>query len=306
MPSVNLRGIDLNFLVVFRALAEERHVSRAAHVLGMSQPATSAALKRLRVAVGDPILVRKGSRLVLTPRAEQLQAGVRAALQLLETTLSGEPKLELQTSESLVRICATDYGAAVFLPDLLQRLAEQAPRLRLRVAPAREASMVESLRDGSFDLGVGAVRLARPSLHYHRLFRERPVCLVRKGHPAAKRASRNRMRKSDFHAYAHIRVSLYREADTIMDDLLREQKMPVSSQHVVAFTSLLPHLIENTDLIAMCGERIAESMCANSDTVILKPPVALGMVDISVVWPSAADQNPVVAWVRDQIIDAAS
>ena len=156
-----LSALDLNLLVVLDALLAERHVTHAATKVGLTQPACSHALGRLRVALGDPLLVRgpRGAMLP-TPRAEALAPGLRAALQGLAVALRGEARFDPTTARRSFRIAAGDYLELVLLPPLLAMLAREAPGVDVWMVPlalTRE-EVVAQLASGAADVAIGPPR----------------------------------------------------------------------------------------------------------------------------------------------------
>ena len=187
---VNISGLDLNLLIAFESLLDERHVGRAANRVGLSQPAFSNALSRLRSRLQDPLFVRTNRGMIPTPRAEHLSGPVRKALSLLRETLEAPRVFDPITSAQRFRIAVSDdveLRLVLFLATqiLTGRVQLQTQRLDgLFVIPESE------LRSGSLDLAIGYFNDARslaPTFLMEPLFEERNVVIGRRGHPALRR-----------------------------------------------------------------------------------------------------------------------
>ena len=180
---MDLSRIDLNLLVAFDVLMAEQSVTRAARRLGLSQPATSSALGRLRRLLGDPVLVRASTRMVPTPRALELIGPVRQILNQVEVALSAPPPFDPASTRRRFRIASNDYVEAVLLPDLVREVARAAPGVDLEVLQFGASYPEESLRTGKLDLAIGFSHNIPAGLHSHILFKDRFVCAVRADHP---------------------------------------------------------------------------------------------------------------------------
>ena len=180
-----LAAIDLNLLVLLRAVLRERHVTRAAASVGLSQSAASHALARLREILGDPLLVRRGRTLSLTPRAAHLLPVLERGLGELESAIAGEPDFDPRTARRRFTIGAADYLQALITGPLLQKLATQAPHVDLTIVVF--PNIGELLESGAIDLALTVPNQAQRNLKKARLFAEGFVCMVRRGHPGVRK-----------------------------------------------------------------------------------------------------------------------
>src|SRR5687768_6053951 len=176
---------DLNLLYALEALLSERSVTRAAAKLGLTQPAMSHALRRLREQLGDPILVRGSRGMVPTPRAQDLAISVRRALEEARHTLESESGFEPLTSRRSFTLSTADLGQLLLLPPLLARLTREGPGIDLNVRPL--GPLPEILEEGTIELALGTSVPELPGLYRQTLFAERFVCVVREGHPKVKK-----------------------------------------------------------------------------------------------------------------------
>ena len=186
MHELHLRSLDLNLILALDALLEERSVTRAAQRVGITQSAMSHALARLRAVTGDALLVRAASGMVSTARAEELGPPIRRALEGVAAALRPPQAFEPKTAARRIRIGTGDYGEIVLLPCVLKRLAKEAPRVDLRVVFQGD-NAAGMLRSGDVDLLLSPLFAAEigPGMYARKLFDERFVCVVRRGHPLA-------------------------------------------------------------------------------------------------------------------------
>lgn len=291
---MNLRGVDLNLLVVLDALLDEAHVSRAAARLNLSQPAASNALERLRHLFGDPLLERAGSGMRLTPKAQVLQAPVKNLLADAQAVLS-PPTIALADLSQTVRIVMADYPALVVLRMLLQRLARSAPGIDLVLQPWHGAdAALEQLARGQSDLAVSVFPAVDGAFRRVHLFDETYGVAMRKDHPAAARFTLER-----WLSHPHVLVSGRGEMTGALDQALarigRKRRVAV----VVPSFALVPPLLAQSDLIAMLP-----SSCIPRDRrmfAIRKPPLAVEGFALHLAWHVRREQDPGVRHVGETL-----
>jgi DNA-binding transcriptional LysR family regulator len=303
MHRMNLSSLDLNLLLVLRALLAERSVTRAAKVVGLSQPATSHALSRLRAVLGDPLFVRAGKALVPTPRAESLAVPLEAALVDLERALTGPAPFDPATAKRSFTVATSDYGALVLLAPLLARLSRLAPNIDLRVRDPGTSTGAEWLASGEVDVAFTPALSGfdPPGTRAQRLFSERFVCLVRKGHPRVKE-------KLTLKAYAELPHAFIAPRGTrggVVDDVLRERGLERRVALLLPGFLVAPQVIARSDLIVTLGERVARSYAGFLPLRILQPPVPLPGFSFQQVWHERVHADPAQAWLRSEIAQAA-
>lgn len=306
MQDVNLGALDLNLLRVLDALLGERHVTRAARRVGLSQPATSHALARLRAALGDPLLVRgPGGALVPTPRAAALQPRLRAALDAVAAALRGDAPFDPATARSTFRIATGDYAEMVILPGLMARLARDAPHVDLRVVPpASGGDEREGLAAGEVDVVLAPRRGpgGAAGLYERRLFDETFTCLVRRGHPA----TAQRLTLARYEALSHVLVAPRGTPGSFVDDALaalgRRRRVALTVPHFL----VAPHVVAATDLIVTLASRIADVVAGPLDLVALPPPLELPGFTMSLWWHERNHHDPAQRWLRDAIATVAT
>lgn len=301
-----LAGLDLNLLLVLDALLTERHVTRAAARVGMTQPACSHALGRLRRALGDPLLVR-GARgaMLLTPRAEALAPGLRAALQGLASAIRGEARFDPASARRSLRIATGDYAELVLLPRLLSLLSGEAPGIDVWMVPLEltREGVVKQLSSGAVDVVIGPPRINWPEALYVRpLFEERFRCVVRRGHPAA----RGRLTLDRYCALSHLLVAPRGTPGSLVDDALAALGRSRRIAAVVPHFMVAPHVVATTDLMATLGARLIEAVAEPLGLVVRPPPIELPRFSLAMIWHARTHQDPAHRWLRDQIAKAAS
>jgi DNA-binding transcriptional LysR family regulator len=182
--NLNLRSIDLNLLVALQALLEDRSVTRAAHRLGVSQPALSRMLARLRAILDDPLLVRSGREMVPTPRAMELVGPLEAWLSDAAGPLT-PATFEPASADGVIRIMATDDATEAVVTPLICDLARDAPGLRFELS-ALKSPVSAALTRGDADYALDTFPESLPGCHVQHLFDDSFVCLVRTGHPTVR------------------------------------------------------------------------------------------------------------------------
>jgi DNA-binding transcriptional LysR family regulator len=296
----DLHGIDLNLLVVLDALLAERHVTRAAARVGLTQSAASHALGRLRDLLDDPLLVR-GPRgaLVRTPRAEALAPALARALDQVREALRGEPGFDPTTARRTVRIAASDYAELLLLPALLDRVARLAPGVDLWAVPLRD-DPVPDLAAGDVDVSIGVWRSrAFPSGFYERrLFDDRFRVVVRGAHPAAQQ----RLTLARYLALPHLLIAPRGTAGSYVDDALAALGHTRRVAAAVPHFLVAPHVVAATDLVVTLASRIAAVLAEPFGLLSLPPPLELPTFTTSLLWHERAHHDAGQRWLRDQLL----
>jgi DNA-binding transcriptional LysR family regulator len=293
---VNLRTFDLNLLRVLDALLTEPQVSAAARRLNLSQPATSAALLRLRNALADPLLVRVGNQMALTRLAEALRPKVRRLVAEIELTLGAPPDFDPATSERALRIAANDHAVVAVVSPLLQRLRRIAPRMRTEVLPF-EDDFERRLAEGNYDVAVRDRWSMRTWRSLETLFNEDYVCIARSDHP---RLSRKPTLK-EFLAEGHVLIAPSGGVPGVVDKALERQnyqrRVAVTLPHFLA----APAIVATTDYVMTIARRIALQAARTYKLSVFPPPVRLTGFDVVMAWHPRGEGDAATAWLRDQI-----
>ena len=294
-----LSGIDLNLLVVLRALLSERHVTRAAARVGLSQSATSHALSRLRELLADPLLVRSGRVLSLTPRALRLLPTLDRALGELERAVSGEPQFDPSTARRSFAIGMADYLQALIMGPLLRRLATRAPGVDLAVVvfPNQE----ELLESGELDLALTVTGREKRSLRYEALFEEQFVCMVRRDHPQIKQ----RPSLERYLAQRHVVVAPSGTPGSLVDDALAARGLERRVALRVTNFLIAPVVVSETDFMNTMPARLARQLVKNYPLRLVPPPIELPRFGYCMSWHPRLDQDDAQRWLR-QLVAAAT
>lgn len=300
MHGTNLDGLDLNLLRVLDALLLERHLTRAARRVGLSQPATSHALARLRAHLGDPLFVRGPGGLVPTERAARLEAPLRAAMGALAAAVSGGEAFAPATAQATFSIATADYGAFVLLPAMLERLAREAPQVDLWVR-AVSADPLEQLARGDADLLLAPLPGARPlaTIHARLLYRERYVCVVRKDHPRARRGLDLDTWCELPHAFVAPRGSPGGVVDEVLAKHGRRRRVALALPSFL----IAPHVVACSDLVLTVGARIAEAYAALLPLKVLDAPVPLPGFEVRMWWHERTHHDPAQRWLRKVVTE---
>ncbi len=304
MHPLHLASLDLNLLVALDALLEERNVTRAAERTGVTQSAMSHALARLRMLVGDTLLVRGKSGMVATARAEALALPIRRALEGIVVALESPKPFEPETAHLSIRIATSDYGELVLLPKLVRRLEREAPHIDLRLIP-HSGDSVGPLVEGAVDLIISPVR---PDDGAHgvlakKLFDESFVCIVRRGHPLAKK----KLTLARFAAASHALIAPRGREGSLADDSLA--RLGLSRRVAVTLPHFLvaPHVVAESDLVLVLAARVASQLATPLGLVVLVPPRELGLTGfrMSALWHERTQHDPAHRWVRELFTDVA-
>lgn len=300
---MNIKNLDLNLLRVLDALVSERHVTRAAERLFLSQPAMSNALNRLRAAIDDPVLVRGKGGMIPTPRAEALAGPVRDALASLEIALRASQQVVPAELQHTFNIAMADYYGLMLLPPLINRLRHEAPGVKISVISLNPSIVGTQLADGSVDMALGILdHLVPEDLHSAHLFHDDFICIARPDHPLIK----GRLTLKKFLAAQHALISPKGGSFTgVVDDVLAKQGLKRDVVVSVPQFMLLPPVIRRTDLIATLPRRLAQHSGPTCELQLLKPPVELEDFDVYQVWHPRTDADPVQRWLRTLIVDVA-
>jgi DNA-binding transcriptional LysR family regulator len=288
---------DFNLLMTLDVLLAEGSVARAAQRLRLSPSAMSRALARLRQTTGDPLLVRAGRGLVPTPRARELRERVSQLVQGAEAVLRPAEKLDPKRLVRTFTLRTSDGFVENFGPDLITRLGEEAPGVRLRFVPKLDKDSA-SLRDGTIDLETGVVgKTTGPEVLTQALFRDRFVGVVRTGHPLSK----GKVTPSRYAAGRHILVSRRGLDQGPIDEALNPFGLEREIVTIVGGFSAALALARASDLIASVPERHTGNLRAGMRSFRL--PVRAPEITVSLLWHPRMDADPAHRWLRQRVRD---
>jgi DNA-binding transcriptional LysR family regulator len=296
---MNVQDIDLNLLRVFDAVLRERAVTAAAARLGLTQPAVSNALARLRAVFGDALFVRTPAGMDATPFARGVAAPVRQALALLESALAHGPGFDPAASTRAFRFYMSDLGQVEFLPALTERVQREAPGVRLEAANADLEHIGDALGAGALDLAVGFLPALGPPVGRHGLFRDPYVCLMRAGHPAVG----GRLTKKKFLEASHVLVTYRGGGHRVIEEALERAGAARRVALRVPHFTVVPMVLERTDLILTLPSRVAKVYERQGRFKSLPPPVPIPPAEVAVHWHERFEADPGNRWLRQQVIE---
>jgi DNA-binding transcriptional LysR family regulator len=298
---MNLAALDLNLLVALEALLVEESVGRAASRVGLSQPAMSHALNRLRALVGDPLLVRTGAGMQPTRRAQSMREPLREALARVRGVLQPEA-FDPATSERAFRILMSDYASAVVLQPLLALLTREAPGVRVEVSAwkGKRGDVLEAARAADVVL---TCELETPGgFHRQRLFTDRDALALRKGHPR-RRALRS---ARGFLDAAHVAVAEREFAEDPVDTWLRGEGRSRRVAMTVSHYLQALHLVAQTDLVAVIPERLIRACPPSLGLQSVPVPIDAGTFDEFLLHPARSHTDAGGIWLRGVLKSIAS
>jgi len=295
---MDLAHLDLNLLRVFHHLMREQRVSAVARTLGMSQPAVSSALGRLRTSLGDELFLRTQHGMAPTPYALQLAGPVATALEGLQQALQVRASFEPVSSTRRFTLAMTDVGEMYFLPVLVEALARQAPGVTLQVVSVIQPGLREDMANGHVDLALGLLPQLQAGFFQQALFRQPYVCLMRSGHPLA---ARSRLSLQALAEAEHVRVLAAGTGHGRVDEALERQglkrRIRLTVPHYVALGDVLGH----SNLIATVPERFAQRVLQPFGLVTRPLPVAVEGSTIHQFWHGHLHRDPGHQWLRQRV-----
>jgi DNA-binding transcriptional LysR family regulator len=295
-----LSSVDLNLLVALDALLREGNVTAAGRRIGLSQPAMSHALSRLRDVLGDPLLVREGRVMRLTSFADRLAPRVQRLIGEIDATLLGHRVFEPSTTARTFRISTNDYCGAVLMPALLSQVRRLAPGVELELHAHKGRAPAPELARGELDLAVGTFLESEPGVEREVLLRETFACLVRRSHPRAK----GKLSVQDYAELDHVLITAPDYGAGVVDFALAKHGL---RRRVVARTPhflVAPALVAGSDAIVTLPSRLAQ-ISAGARLRCFAPPLPLPPFDVHLLWHGSTSEDAASRWLRQQLLAVA-
>jgi DNA-binding transcriptional LysR family regulator len=308
---MNISRMDLNLLVYLDVLLSECNVSRAAARLGITQPAMSNGLRRLRDLFDDPLLVRTSKGMQPTERAEALQPAVREALSIIEQTVQPQAEFDPQGSDRVFRIMASDYGEATLLPPLLRCLAVDAPNVVLDILTPSDVSFAD-LEQGRVDMAINRFDQMPNSFHQNTIWHDNFSCVFNTEHPIAQNFS-----LETYLAARHLWVSKTGMGQGVginphesmrlgrVDEALAELG---HERHIVVFTrhyGVAAMIAQQPDLVATLPTRLAQTLKGDKSLCIRQAPFMVPPFELKMIWSPLLHHNPGHRWFRRLVMSCA-
>jgi DNA-binding transcriptional LysR family regulator len=298
MNTVHIDTVDLNLLRLFDAVYRARSVSRAAEALGLTQPAASHGLTRLRLLLGDALFTRTPGGVAPTPRADRLAVAVQAALATLEKALHEPDRFEPQVSRKTFRIHMSDIGEGRFLPALMARLRELSPGVRLETMPLAPGDVATGLDSGKVDFAFGFLPGVKDTQRAQ-LLKDRYIVLLRKDHPFVKRRRSGQALLEALQELDYVAVRTHAETLRILQLLNLEDRLRLTTEHFM----VLPAIVRATDLAVVMPRNIARGFAQEGGYAIVEPPFPLRDFTVSLHWSKRFEADPGNRWLRQVITD---
>lgn len=301
MRDVHLPGLDLNLLPALEALLRRRNVTEAAHEVGLSQPAMSRALSRLRDVLGDQLLVRApGGGYALTPRGEALSVQLLATLDHVKAVFR-EPSFDPAKAERTIRIAGIDTHTILLAPPLMARLAREAPGIDIRFE-SYSPDLIQRMELGEIDLAFATASTPLPPGAGSEAYAKDKLALVmRAGHPMAKR----KWTIADYGEVNQVGIAIFGDPGSEMDAQLAKagvhRRMALITPHFIAALAA----VAQTDMVTTVSRVFAARFAEQFGLILKEPPLPILDLDLTIVWNQVRAADPVLAWVRGVIREEA-
>ncbi|WP_174548644.1 LysR family transcriptional regulator [Azohydromonas lata] len=292
-----MRDLDLNLLRLFDTVYRTRNISRAAEQLGLSQPATSQALTRLRLAVGDHLFERTPGGVRPTQRAERLAQSVQAGLALLEAGLTDEDAFDPLASSAELRLHLTDIGEARFLPELMAEMRRVAPGMQVQARTWVQSEIAQALDNGDIHFAIGFLpeigNTARTDL-----LTDRYVLLMRAGHPLADQLGRRSLNLQQLQQLDLVAVRSHAQTLRILHSLNLERRIRLMTSTFLA----LPAIVRDTDLAVLMPRAIASGFEPADRFQVLDARLPTDDFTVALHWSRRHEHLPMQRWARELLV----
>jgi DNA-binding transcriptional LysR family regulator len=296
---MELHEIDLNLLVVFNQLRVERRVSKVADNLGISQPAVSNSLAKLRKLFGDELFLRTPKGMEPTPFADQLAESVSYALAMIHSGVNQRTRFDPANERGSFTIGMTDIGEIYFLPELIERVKREAPGIALSTVRNTTVNLRDELESGKVDMAIGLLPQLKAGFFQRRLFRQRYVCLMRSGH----RLDKKRITLAEYAGAEHLVVVSAGTGHGKVDELLHrsgiERRVRLTVPHYVS----VGHILQRSELITTVPERLADRLLTPFGLAKVTHPAKLPEVAINAFWHAKYHRAPANVWLRSVVFE---
>ena len=297
---VDIRDLDLNLLLVLDALMDEGTLTRTAQRLGLSQPTVSAALTKLRAALGDELFVRAKGVMQPTARALALRPAVASVLRTIRLDILSMAAFDPVREMGAFTLSLSEIGELEFLPRLLDRLGREAPRASLKCVVRRPVDLELAMDLGEVDLAIGYFPdLVSSVFKQQMLFRDRSVCLVRKNHPTIGAE----MTLDSFLAARHIAILPEGRTQEVVELGLAAQGLTRCVAVQVGHFVSAPFLVAQSDLVVTLPRPVAAVFAQICDLMIVEPPFAIPLIEVKQLWHKRFDGHPRSRWLRQIVAE---
>lgn len=298
MGLIDLSAIDLNLLVAFEALFEERSVTAAAQKMYLGQPAMSAALARLRVLFQDELFLRIGREMQPTAKALEIAPDIRTALEQIRQILAVSKIFNPAIAKNTFTIASSDYTSYVVMPKLLELCRHTAPNIDFRLIGFAKDCVGELLEQREIDIALGVFQNPPRQTIQMPLFPEHFVGICRRGHPMITQDAITPETFADLlHALFTIRRDEVGEIDQVLAEYNLQRRVALTTPHLL----VLPEIISSSDLVSAVPSRLVESFAYRGTLEIFEIPVKTEPWMISMLWSKLTDQDQANIWLRQML-----
>jgi DNA-binding transcriptional LysR family regulator len=298
---IDLYRLNLNLLVALDILLAEKSVTKAAQKLFLTQAAMSNNLQQLRVIFKDELLIREKNRMVLTSFAASLQAKLHHVLEQMRELVENGQQFAAETSNRLFKIAMSDYCSALVLPQLLEKLEQAAPGIKLTVIPADPLNSPQPFENGDCDLALGMLPFTDPAVTKQLLFQDQGVCVMNTQHACAKKP---KLSLTDYLAYPHLAITRVGQSDR--PKLVEEALAALNVQRNVKIglpymEPIFQMIAQSETLLATIPHKVAKRY-QNQYHFVIKPlPFTIKPMEFYLVWHRRYDSDFGHQWLRAQI-----
>lgn len=295
---MKLSNIDLNLFVVFDAIYTEGNLTRAGEIIGITQPAVSNSLSRLRTLFNDPMFVRTADGMVPTPVAQNIVGSVRQALGLIRSSVQESEFFDPLGSDKRFRVSMTDLSQSILLPYLFDRIKGEAPQVSVDCYQVHRRDMNIELASGNLDLAIDVPLAPDPQIRQAPLYSHPYVCVVRQDHTVVKES----LDLTTYMSISHIHVSSRRgglgHVDLALGKMGKRRHIALRTQHYL----VTPELVSRTDLALTVPRVFADYLVTRLPVKYMDLPFAVPELEAYLYWHESTDRDQANKWMRDMVL----
>lgn len=293
----------MNLLIYLDGLIRYGSATQVAEELNVTQPGVSAALRRLRALLDDPVMVRSGRHLVPTPKALSIHAQCFGALSMWRGITDGKPVTDMSQLARTYSILASDYVQYMILPGLVRELERLQSRAVVRVVPTSPYRRMQMVASREVDFAIGYYREAPDELRTRRLFEEQVVCVVRRGHPAAEALDLEAFSRCTHIGISSVGTGSYND---IIEQVLENHGVRRTLALMVPNYLVVPDLLLHTNHLVILPEGMARELARTLPLVVLPCPVPMPLLDTAIFYHNSTQNEPASRWFRDLVARTAT
>ncbi len=301
MKSVKAKNkkLDLNLLQVFDVIYNSKSLTQASYSLGITQPAVSNALTRIRKTFDDKLFIRSSAGMMPTPLAIEIAPVIKQTLSTLEGVFNRSFDFSPEKCTKTFSLAMTDYGATVILPKLMQKMAIMAPLASIKINRLDQNLVSDHLAIGVIDIALGSDINVNADIYAKRLYKDKFVCMVKGGHSEIN----GEITMDNFVSHPHILFTPQQGEWGIVTDLLSKQGLRHKTTVYTTHAYSIPGTILVTDFITTIPERLASAFSVMGEFQVLKPPISIPELEMNQFWHVRTANDPPNIWLRQEIVD---